>query len=111
MDGATAYRKIQHAQVVGWNPQVIQNAGINKPHANNNRIERLNGTLRERVKVQRGWKSMESSISEGQRIHYNFVKPHEALEGMTPAQRAGIGIDGKNKWLELLASSLSKRTN
>jgi hypothetical protein len=57
---------------------MIRNAGINKPHATNNRIERMNGTLRERIKVQRGWKSFESPIPEGQRIHYNFVKPHEA---------------------------------
>ena len=35
-----------------------------------------------------------------QRIHYNFVKPHQALEGMTPAQRAGIG--NQNTWLALL---------
>jgi transposase-like protein len=54
--------------------------GINKPHANNNRIERLNGTLRERVKVQRGWKSHKSAIAEGKRINYNFVKPHMALD-------------------------------
>ena len=107
VDGAHAYSKIQHAQVVGWNPQVIQKAGINKPHANNNRIERLNGTLRERVKVSRGWKSMESSIAEGQRIHYNFVKPHEALEGMTPAQRAGISAK-KATWNQLLTEALSK---
>ena len=103
VDGARAYNNIAHAQVKHWNPQVIAKSGINKPHANNNRIERLNGTLRERVKVQRGWKSMESQIAEGQRIHYNFVKPHMALEGMTPAQRAGIG-EGKN-WLELLEAS------
>ena len=108
VDGATAYKKIQYAHVEGWNPKVIAKAGINKPHANNNRIERLNGTLRERVKVQRGWKSMQSVISEGLRIHYNFVKPHEALEGMTPAQRAGIGVDSKNKWLELLEQSITK---
>jgi transposase InsO family protein len=84
---------------------VIARSGINKPHANNNRIERLNGTLRERVKVQRRWKSMESQIVEGQRIHYNFVKPHMALEGMTPAQRAGI-TEG-NTWRELLEKALS----
>ncbi len=35
-------------------PQHIAKAGVGKPHANNNRIERFNGTLRERVKVQRG---------------------------------------------------------
>ncbi|MDG6995765.1 MAG: transposase [Nitrososphaerota archaeon] len=89
------------------NPQVIAKAGINKPHANNNRIERLNDTLRERVKVSRGWKSMESAIAEGQRIHYNFVKPHEAVEGMTPAQRAGISAK-KATWNQLLTEALSK---
>jgi hypothetical protein len=75
------------------------------PHPNNNRIERLNGTLRERVKVQRGWKSYDSQIAEGQRIHYNFVKPHMSLEGMTPAQRANIPIE--NKWLSLLTQALN----
>jgi transposase-like protein len=106
VDGARAYNNIAHAQVKHWNPQVIARSGINKPHANNNRIERLNGTLRERVKVQRGWKSMESQIAEGQRIHYNFVKPHMALEGMTPAQRAGIGKE--STWLSLLGEALKE---
>jgi transposase-like protein len=79
--------------------------GVNKPHANNNRIERLNGTLRERVKVQRGWKSRKSQIAEGQKIHYNFVKPHMALEVKTPAEAGGIEMDSQNKWLTLLRKS------
>lgn len=38
--------------------KLLANCGIRKQqHANNNRIERLSGTLRERVKVQRGWKT------------------------------------------------------
>ncbi len=86
----------------------IARAGVKKPHANNNRVERLNGTVRERVKVQRGWKSRESQIAEGQRIHYNFVKPHSALEGQTPAQRAGIPI--QNNWNELLRLALNTRS-
>lgn len=48
-------------------PEHIAKCGIRKRHANNNRIERLNGTLRERVKVQRGWKSYETPLAEGQR--------------------------------------------
>lgn len=76
--------------------------GINKPHANNNRVERLKGTLRERVKVQRGWKSHKSAKAEGQRIYYNFVKPHQALGGKTPAEKAGI--KGMNKLRNLLSS-------
>jgi hypothetical protein len=67
----------------------------------------LNGTLRERVKVQRGWKSMQTQIAEGQRIHYNFVKPHQALNGQTPGQVAGVGVEGGNKWMELLKKALA----
>ena len=45
--------------------------------------------------------------AEGQRIHYNFVKPHQALEGMTPAQRAGIS-QKKATWNQLLMETFSK---
>jgi transposase-like protein len=91
-------------------PEHIANSGIRKPHATNNRIERLNGTVRERVKVQRGWKTMETPLAEGQRIHYNFVKPHMALDGQTPAERAGVGVQGENKWLSLMKASLTTRS-
>jgi hypothetical protein len=70
-------------------------------------MQRLNGTLRERVKVQRGWKGMTSEIAEGQRIHCNFVKPHQALGGQTPAERAGLVVEGKNKWLSLMKVAMS----
>jgi transposase-like protein len=80
--------------------------GVNKPHANNNRIERLNSTLRERVKVQRGWKSYDTSIAEGERIQYNFIKSHQALKGNTPAEASGIPTEGKNKWLKLIENAL-----
>lgn len=53
------------------------------------------------MKVQRGWKAPTSQIAEGQRIHYNFVKPHQALEGQTPAEMAGVGVEEQNKWLGL----------
>jgi transposase-like protein len=90
-------------------PKHIARSGIRKPDANNNRIERLNQTIRERTKVQRGWKTFTTPLAEGQRIHYNFVKPHTALEGQTPAERAGIGIDGRNKWFTLLQRAIRSR--
>ena len=98
-DALRAYRE-GVKQTLGDKVRHIAKCGINKPHANNNRVERLNGTLRERVKVQRGWKSDKSAIAEGQRIYYNFVKPHQALEGKTPAEK--VGIEGKDKWKNLL---------
>ncbi|MGH2638118.1 MAG: IS6 family transposase [Rhabdochlamydiaceae bacterium] len=86
----------------------VAKCGIAKPHSNNNRIERANATVRERTKVQRGWKSMKSQVSEGMRIQYNFVKPHKALEGMTPAQRAGISGEKKATWNELLREAFTR---
>jgi transposase-like protein len=102
-DAHRSYREGISKTFDATNTDHIAKCGVNKPHANNNRIERLNGTLRERVKVQRGWKSKKSQIAEGQRIHYNFVKPHQALGGQTPAQDAGLQIKG---WKELLEVAL-----
>ncbi len=104
-DALPAYKMAFAGFPMDKKPQHIAKAGIKKPHANNNRIERMNGTLRERVKVQRGWKSYRTPLAEGQRIHYNFVKPHEALAGQTPAQMAGVGVSG-NKWLTLLNAAV-----
>lgn len=107
-DSLHSYNGIKYMNAKGWNPRHVKICGVNKGYgATNNRIERLNGTCRERIKVSRGWKSMESQIAEGMRIHYNLVKPHEALEGMTPAQRAGIGT--QTTWLELLESSIKDK--
>ena len=110
-DGLNSYKTLMASLPESHRPQHIANAGVSKRHATNNRIERLNGTLRERVKVQRGWKSMKSAVAEGQRIHYDFVKPHMALEGQTPAQVAGVGVQEGNKWLALLkASTINQST-
>lgn len=49
---------------------------------------------------------MKTPLAEGQRIHYNFVKPHLALEGQTPAEVAGIGVGEPNKWMELLKKAI-----
>jgi transposase-like protein len=88
----------------------VAKCGVNKPHSNNNRIERMNGTLRERVKVQRGWKTMKTPLAEGMRIQYNFVKPHMALDGKTPAQEARIEASQVrgNKWMDLLELATKK---
>ena len=64
--------------------------------------------LSERVKVQRGWKQMKTPIAEGQRIQYNFIKPHQALEGQTPARKVRIEAKMKNKWMELLIAGVEK---
>jgi transposase-like protein len=85
----------------------IENCGIAK-RENNNRMERANGTLRERVKVQRGWKTAKTLLAEGNRIQYNFVRPHMSLDGKTPAANAGIGIADKDKWLAMIRAACEK---
>jgi transposase-like protein len=105
-DSWRAYRQGINETFQKVKPEHIAKCGIGKPHANNNRIERLNGTLRERIKVKRAWKKHSTPLAEGQRIQYNFVKPHMALDGQTPAQTAGIKIEAKNKWMNLLENSL-----
>jgi hypothetical protein len=47
---------------------------------------------------------MESQIPEGMRIHYNYVKKHQVLEGMIPAERSGIL--GLNNWEMLLEQAI-----
>jgi len=107
-DGLSAYPQAMTYWESESRPELVARMGVGKPHANNNRIERLNGTLRERVKVQRGWKSVRTPLAEGQRIQYNFVKPHMALDGQTPAQAAGVGVKAKDKWLALLTEALTR---
>lgn len=59
---------------------------------NNNRMERLNGEIRDREKVMRSLKKADSPILSGYQIFHNYVRPHMALDGQTPAEKAGIFI-------------------
>lgn len=72
---------------------------------NNNRMERFNGELRQREKVMRTLKRMDSPILSGYQIYHNYIRPHEALEGKTPAELAGIRVEGTNKWLTIIQNA------
>lgn len=48
---------------------------------------------------------------DGHRIHYNFIKPHEALNGKTPSEEAGIEIEGNNKWLTLIRNAIKQQNS
>lgn len=73
----------------------------------NNQMESFNGaTLRHREKVTRGLKREDSGIITGLRLYHNFVKPHLGLpDQMTPAEAAGIQIEGDNKWITLIQAA------
>ncbi len=69
-----------------------------KGDKNNNRMERLNGTIRDREIAYRGIKKMDSPLFDGFQIFYNFSKKHGGIGKKTPAEMAGIIVDGSNKW-------------
>lgn len=78
-------------------------------------MERLNGEIRDREKVMRGLKRTDTPILTGLQIYHNFVRPHVSLDGDTPADRAGIKVEGNDKFLTLIQNAskskerLSKR--
>jgi len=81
---------------------------ISKPQKfpHNNKIERLNGTLRKRQKVARGLKKPEGPLTRGHAAYYNLIRPHQALGGKTPAEAAGAGIDGAEpRWLSRIKAA------
>jgi hypothetical protein len=39
---------------------------------------------------------------DGMRVYYNFIRPHMALNGQTPAQKAMIDVDSSQNWLALI---------
>jgi len=69
---------------------------------NNNKMERLNGEIRDREKVMRGLKKKDTPILNGYQIYHNYIREHEGLAGKTPAEACGIKIEGENKWLSLI---------
>jgi transposase-like protein len=77
----------------------------------NNKMERMNGEIRDREKTMRGLKTTDTPILKGMQIYHNFVRPHEGLDGDTPAQRAGITIEGDDKWNTLIQNAQHQRVN
>jgi transposase-like protein len=76
-----------------------------KGDRNNNKMERMNGEIRDREKTMRGLKTKETPILTGFQIFHNYIRAHEGLEGKTPAEACGIKVEGKNKWLTLIQNA------
>jgi len=76
----------------------------------NNKMERMNGEIRDRERCMRTLERSDTSILSGMRIYHNFVKPHMAFGGKTPAEAAGIKVNGENKWITIIqnASKIQK---
>jgi len=81
--------------------QEIRMAG--KVH--NNKMERFNGQIRDRERVMRTLEKTDTPILDGMRIYHNYIRPHKGLHYKTPAEKAGIKVKGKNKWLTLIQNA------
>jgi hypothetical protein len=64
-------------------------------------MERLNGEVRERK--NNAWlKKSDTPILSGYQIFHNYVRPHEALAGKTPAKNVELQLVEKTNGLQSL---------
>ena len=68
-----------------------------------NIIERFQGTLKDRTKILRGFKRMDTAklLTQAWLVHYNFFKEHESLGNVPPAQKMGIPTPLRS-WAEVV---------
>ena len=107
-DGLPAYRQAVKDEFYGLgrfqNPHVRLKDFETKP--NNNILERLNGTFRERTKVVRSFDSAigADAFAAGMQTYYNYIRPHQGIGGLTPAQLAKIPLDlTGNRWMTMIS--------
>ncbi len=75
----------------------------------NNRIERLHGSEKDRIRPMRGFDTDggAAALAEGFRVHYDAVRTHLAL-GTTPAEAAGLEpLDGFH-WKAILERAVTR---
>ena len=104
-----AYRKEYRTREIEGRTEHIQDIRFNSP-IHNNKMERMNGEIRDREKVMRGLKNTDSPILRGYQVFHNFIRPHMGLDGKTPAEAAGIEVKGENRWLTIIQNA-SRPTN
>ena len=68
----------------------------------------MNGELWDRERVMRTPGTPDTPILTGIQIYHNYLRPHEALNGKTPIEAAGIKVEGENKWLTLIQNASKK---
>lgn len=82
-----------------------------KGEVHNNKMERMNGEIRDREKTMRGLKQNRTPILKGYQIYHNYIRPHEALKGKTPSEACGIIVEGQDKWKTLIQNASKYRQN
>jgi len=75
----------------------ISNVGLAKQGDSNNRIERLQGTIKTWTKAKRGLKSRSETLLDGYHCYYNFIRPHMALSDKPP-----VNMNKDGRWLSFI---------
>ncbi len=73
----------------------------------NHKIERLHNNIRQRTKIFRGFKNLQSAnaIMKGYEVFYNYIMIHQAI-GKCPYELAtNLKLNSPNRWLELIRIS------
>ena len=111
-DGLRTYRTA-YKKELGWRRHDVKQTHIAEialaGQVHNNKMERMNGEVRDREKVMRGLKRTDTPILKGIQIYHNFIRPHEGLNGATPAERAGIRVEGENKWMTIIQNASEQK--
>jgi len=112
VDGLPAYvkgyNKVFRTMRKDTRPELIRKVGLRAVNSNNS-VERLHGTLKDRLRPMRGLKGEETVriLLEGWVVHYNYVRKHQTLKGKTPAQVCGIEL--KNDWHTLVKEAIKSK--
>lgn len=106
-DGLNSYRVAAASEMPATeHVREIHITGRKKGKDNNNRMERLNGTIRDREKTLRGLATGRGDVESpafftGLRVQYNHVRNHKSLK-MTPGEAAGLNVEGRDKWRTMI---------
>jgi transposase-like protein len=91
-------------------PRTIHEVSImTRRQHDNNKMERMNGEIRDREKVTRGLKRKDTPILMGIQLYHNAIKPHQGLKGKTPLEACGIKVEGENKWITLIQNACQEK--
>ncbi len=88
-------RKVKFTSIKGHRKEV-----------NNNAIESHHTQQKEFHKIRRGVKEVQT-YQDGFKVFHNFVRKN-ARQGLTPAEKCGIGVNG-NRWNTLLLNSIKQQ--
>jgi hypothetical protein len=71
----------------------------------------MNDEIRDRERIMAGLKKVDTPILKGMQIYHNYIREHQGLqENKTPAERAGIQVEGENKWITLIQNASREKT-